>query len=140
MTPIYFGITRSKVKLTWAWNVKMVSAHYFENCIYHKVFIFNILIVHNWQMTYIDFRVSRSMVKNNSMSQSLESGGRHMCRSTFLVFFRFFFQLWLSCLTYFIRIVCVYSSSRYCHNFHFSWNTNGYYLWSWELLLQTPGI
>jgi hypothetical protein len=33
MTPIDVGVTRSKVKVTGALNVKMVSADYLENCI-----------------------------------------------------------------------------------------------------------
>jgi hypothetical protein len=43
---IGLGVTRSKVKVTGALNVKMVSADYLES-VRHKVFIFHILIGHN---------------------------------------------------------------------------------------------
>jgi hypothetical protein len=57
MTPIDFGVTRSKVKITGALNGNMIFA------IYLKVLIFHIVICHNWQMTHINIGVTRSKVK-----------------------------------------------------------------------------
>ena len=39
MTPIDFGVTRSKVKVTATLNVKMVSADYLENFISQSLYI-----------------------------------------------------------------------------------------------------
>jgi len=62
-TAIDIWVTMSKFKVTmvtFVQNNKMVSAHYIEDCLYHRGLKFHMLIGQGGHMTSIDFWFARS--------------------------------------------------------------------------------
>ena len=61
MTPIHFEVTGSNVKVTVAFNAKIVSTQYLEKFMGDSHY--TRIIGHTQQMTPINFKISRSNVK-----------------------------------------------------------------------------